>query len=171
MTLTEEILIILTSYHKGYRLLRMRMHGHDTSILPSSFEKLSLASDNTLRVTLSRLKKAGLIENTGNREGFWKITPKGKDYTPRKSGLLPKHNGFTRSAKLKNMIIAFDIPETHRHKRRWLRIELATLGFEIMQKSMWFGPGPLPKKFIDTLQEMRILSYLKFFEAKETEII
>lgn len=168
MTLTEEILAILTSYHKGYRLLRMRMRGRDMSILPSPFKKLSTASDNTLRVTLARLKKVGLIEK---EKGLWKITQRGKNYKPRKRIDLPKHSNHSNTTRSKNMIIAFDIPEIHKHRRNWLRIELANLGFELMQKSMWFGPGPIPKEFVEVLQKMRILPYIKFFEAKEAEII
>ena len=174
MTLTEEILTILTSYSRGYHLMRMKMHGTDLRALPSALKKLPVASTNTLRVTLSRLKRAGLIEN---KDGIWKITQKGKTYMPRKIGLLPAHsNARSRSdlrgsSKSKNMIIAFDIPEMHRRKRNWLRIELANLGFEIMQKSIWFGPAPIPKEFVHSLQELNLLPHVKFFEAKEKDII
>ena len=170
MTLTEEILTILTSYHKGYRLLRMRMHGINPQLLPDLKPKLQNASNNTLRVTLSRLKQKGLVENTN---GTWKITEKGRGRlaTLRRT-LFPKHSPTaSRTKKLKNLIIAFDIPESHRHKRRWLRIELVNLGFELLQESVWFGPAPLPAQFINSLQELRILSHIKFFEAKEADVI
>ena len=73
--------------------------------------------------------------------------------------------------KPKNMVIVFDIPEKHKHKRNWLRLELANLGFGLLQKSVWFGPAPLPKTFIRALDELKLLRHLKFFEARETEII
>ena len=69
------------------------------------------------------------------------------------------------------MVITFDIPETQRKRRDWLRAELSALGFVPLQKSVWFGPAPLPKDFTNTLVDFDVLEFMKFFEAKEYEII
>ena len=168
MTLTEEILTILTNYPEGYRLMRMKMHRADVRSVSLRFKKIRTSSDNTLRVMLSRLKKAKLIEN---KDGLWKITKIGINYIPRKGGLLPSHSTPSGKTQTKNMIIAFDIPETYKHRRNWLRIELINLGFKKLQQSVWFGPSPLPEEFIHSLQDIKILPHLKFFEAKEADII
>ncbi len=69
------------------------------------------------------------------------------------------------------MIIAFDIPESKRKSRYQLRIELVSLGFKMLQKSVWLGPAPLPKEILEHLKNMDILPHLKFFEVKEKDIV
>ena len=168
MALTDDLLIILCSYSKGYRLMRGRIHGYSSGVrqVSSRFER---ASDATMRVTLSRLKQRGFVKN--NKTGFWKITESGRAYLSRKLYFLPQHSKKTTKNYLKNMIVSFDIPEKHKYKRDWLRTELMHLGFEMLQKSVWFGPASLPDEFGESLRELNILPHLKFFEAKETDII
>ena len=69
------------------------------------------------------------------------------------------------------MIIAFDVPEKYRRERDWLRIELKNLGFAMMQKSVWYGSSPLPQDFITSLDDLKILKFIKFFDVKEHEIV
>ncbi len=69
------------------------------------------------------------------------------------------------------MIISFDIPETKHSLRDKLRSDLMALGFVMLQKSLWFGPGPLPEEFLEELDHARILKCLKFFEAREADIV
>ena len=54
------------------------------------------------------------------------------------------------------MIVIFDIPEIRKNKRNWLRGDLMALGFMQLQKSVWFGPAPLPKKFIEYLNDTNL---------------
>jgi len=70
----------------------------------------------------------------------------------------------------KRLIVIFDVPEFERKKRDWLRIELRSEGFIILQKSAWFGP-PIPYEFANRLRDLGILPYMKFFEAKEADIL
>ena len=69
------------------------------------------------------------------------------------------------------MIVAFDIPERFKKERHWLRGELRGLGFEMLQKSVWFGSAPLPIGFVETLGTLRLLEFIKFFDAKEADIV
>lgn len=169
LTLTEEILALLTNYPKGYRIRLMEMHRQKRGSSSSAHTRLQSASENTLRVTLSRLKKKGFVHN---ENGLWLVTQKGlaRLVTMRRI-FFPKHSPISKTRKQKNMIIAFDIPEIKRHKRDWLRIELANLGFKMLQQSVWFGSAPLPAQFIDSLQTLKIISHIKFFESKEADII
>jgi|SRR3989344_1421185 len=125
-------------------------------------------SSDVLRVTLWRLKKKGYVMN--EKKGVWKITEVGKEYLLRK---LPRTRKSEKKlpAKVKNLIIVFDIPESKRKMRDWLRAELIGLGFGMLQRSVWFGPGPLPEKFIRTLGEWNIAPYIKFFSAEEADIV
>lgn len=163
MSLVEDLLTILLSYHDGYRLMRRRIAGYPDHRLS---DKFSRASEQTLRVTLSRLKRKGLV---GNEGGLWKITKKGTVYLSDKTNF---HNVYDHRRRTdKNIIVAFDIPEQHKRKRFWLRFELKKLGFEMLQKSLWLGPAPLPKEFIKTLNDLNILKFIKFFEVRESDII
>jgi len=143
--------------------MRRRIAGYTDPTLSDKFDK---TSESTLRVTLFRLKKRGLVDN---QDAIWKITKKGVAHLADKTNF---HNIYdSRRHAPKGMIVAFDIPEHHKRKRVWLRYELKNLGFEMLQKSIWFGPAPLPKEFIKTLSDLNLLEFIKFFEAKETDII
>lgn len=131
--------------------------------------KRRVVKDNTLRVTLSRLKARGLVTNNN---GVWGITQSGRTFCEivlknRERRKLAKAN----RAKGKGMIIAFDVPEHERYKRDWLREELIVLGFEPIQKSVWYGPFPLPKKFIGEMGNKGVLACTKFFKAKPEDIV
>jgi len=165
MALTDDILTILFDYSGGYRLMRQQL-------LNPTFPRTrrdTNVNQKTLYVTMARLQQRGLIEK---KKGVWDITRRGREYLEKKLDfLLPSHSPKLSRRKEKNMIIAFDIPEKDRRKRAWLRAELVLLGFIPIQKSVWFGPAPLPREFIRSASNLNILQHLKFFEVKETDIV
>ena len=168
MSATRDILFALSSYSGGYRMMRARMCGStwepkEMRARPTAVQ--SAYSDAVMRVALSRLKKNGFVQN---RRGIWSITERGKLYALKK--IFLGHHRKILEKKSKSIIIAFDIPETQKKRREWLRVELRNLGFEMLQRSVWFGPAPLPADFIDSLKFLKILSHIKFFEAKEADI-
>ena len=169
MSFVDDLLTILTSYSGGYRLMRQRIRGIPSS--RRSYEATREIKETTLRATLARLRKLGLVEN---KEGIWALTEKGRRYVRnRKSRFVKLHGKYSSgiAERRKNMIIAFDVPEPYKRKRDWLRVELRILGFEPIQKSVWFGPAPLPGKFLESLSELRLLPFVKFFSATEKDIV
>ncbi|MDP3956708.1 MAG: hypothetical protein Q8P97_01805 [bacterium] len=179
MNISEDILIFLSGYHKGYALMRKRLRGYTGPATPLKLSAVTEIKTNTLRITLSRLKKRGLATN--NKDG-WIITPKGKELIKNKIDKFSSISPFMGRLfhipyqvnfynKKKSMIIAFDIPETHKKVRNWLRIELVNLGFSQLQKSVWFGASPLPQEFIERISDLHILPYIKFFRASEYDIV
>ncbi|OGY97845.1 MAG: hypothetical protein A3A43_03585 [Candidatus Liptonbacteria bacterium RIFCSPLOWO2_01_FULL_56_20] len=168
MSLVDDLLVILSSYSQGYRLMRARGRGSVRRPEVRRMERFAHASEATIQVTLSRLKKKGLVQGSG---GIWKITAAGLLHVRRKQHAPPAHSRKSHAMGPKNMIIAFDIPEKDKRKRNWLRIELVCLGFEMLQKSVWFGPAPLPQAFIASLEKLRIIPFVKFFEVREADII
>ena len=166
MSLVDDILIILSSYSGGYKLMRKRIHGIADKESGKTFSK-----EESLRVTLSRLKSRGLI---GNKNHTWHITKRGKEYLKNGSKLKLRHFSRFKSNKKfdkERMIVAFDIPEKKKSYRNWLRNELVSLDFEAIQKSVWLGPSPLPEEFVKYLDEIGILSYLKFFRVRKEDIV
>jgi phenylacetic acid degradation operon negative regulatory protein len=168
MSITSEILKILNTNTKGsYKHIYSRLSENGTH--PRFYKKVDLGEikEQTLRTTLSRLKKQGLLKNENN---FWKITKEGLHYL-KKISARNHHFKIPFNSSTKNMIVIFDIPELHKKKRDWLRIELINLGFSMLQKSVWFGPSPLPKEFVKYVNEINVLPYIKFFKAEEKNIV
>ncbi|PIR88022.1 MAG: hypothetical protein COU10_01425 [Candidatus Harrisonbacteria bacterium CG10_big_fil_rev_8_21_14_0_10_45_28] len=168
MSLTDDLLIILTDYSGGYKLLRKKMRGWMDIPKPKRIDYQKL-KEQTLRTTLSRLKKRGLVEN---KNGIWAITKKGIEFLKNKLISKIPHFGHLKTKnKKKEMVVIFDIPEIRKKQRNWLRMELMALGFIPLQKSVWLGPAPLPKEFIKYLSDTNLLPYLKFFKATEEDIV
>ena len=69
------------------------------------------------------------------------------------------------------MIVIYDIPEKMRRERDWLRSELRVLDFKQIQLSAWLGPAPLPREFIKTLGDLKIIKYLNFFQVREEDVV
>ena len=109
--------------------------------------------------SLSRMKKKGWIEGRNNE---WQITKQGINVIKAKYrfDLLP--SPFSKNDP-KKTIIAFDIPETYRRERQWLRDQLKAFQYVMIQKSLWRGPGPLPDEFTKQTKELKIDKCIKKF--------
>lgn len=169
MGFADDLLTILTDYSGGYKLMRKRMYGIHEFCADSTYQtKLQKIKDQTIRTTLYRLKKSGLVEN---KSRIWKITKKGAAFLDKRLRLKLLHFQPISKSKKKDIIIIFDIPENERKKRNWLRNELKSLGFMLIQKSVWLGPSPLPKEFIKYLNKIDIVPHLRFFRVNEDDLI
>jgi len=153
-----------TSLNKGLKLLANYQEKREVYEIDRK-EKLRF---NDL---LYRLKKDGLVEEIKKNNGhFLKITPKGKErlinLRIKKSEYLfqPKY-AIKKENSVK--IIIFDIPETEKRKRFWIRFALKNLDFNMLQKSVWIGKTKLPEEFIYHLRKYNLLSYVEIFEISK----
>ena len=163
VSFSDDLLTIMSGYSGGYRLIRARLRGYRGPI--SGQKKIHRTiSDDTLSVTLHRLKKRGLLQLDGKT---WRIARKGKEHL---SKIFPRRS-WDRLAGPKRVVIVFDIPERAKKKRDWLRTELRVLGFSMLQQSVWFGPAPLPREFIEALDLLGLATHIRFFEAREADIV
>ena len=64
----------------------------------------------------------------------------------------------------KNLLLIYDIPEAMKKERDWFRRHLIKFGYIMIQKSVWVGPSPLPKEFLDYLKEIKIGDSFKTFK-------
>lgn len=101
---------------------------------------------------------------TLTKQGFTKLLKlkkqiKQTEILPDKTHISKESNVFT--------IIAFDIPETERRKRDWLREVLKNLGFKMIQKSVWIGKIKIPRTLLDDLVSMRIITFVEIFEISK----
>ena len=64
----------------------------------------------------------------------------------------------------KNLIVMYDIPHNLKKERDWFRRQLIKFEYIMIQKSVWVGPSPLPKDFLDYLKEIKIGDNFKTFK-------
>ncbi|HPB60416.1 MAG TPA: hypothetical protein PLH96_01180 [Candidatus Paceibacterota bacterium] len=164
MTLTDEILFFLSNHPGNYKRLRQDL-SHNRTFTEDERERQRF--NRTILNTLHKLKKRGLVEGNSNS---WKISQLGKKFLfhPKKLNLDKEK---TSRPTTKKLIVMFDIPETKRVDRNWLRTQLRKIDFMMVQQSVWLGPAPLPQALVSALKDLGLLEYLKFFEVKEKDII
>jgi len=67
----------------------------------------------------------------------------------------------------RDMIVVYDIPYDKRKERDWFRRHLQKFGYIMVQKSVWLGPSPLPKDFLDYVRSIGLLKQFKTFKLAE----
>lgn len=115
----------------------------------------------SVSIALTRLKNKRYVRHNG--EG-WSLTKTGKLFANRRFLFSYLASPFPR----KNIdkvytIVSFDIPESSRNVRNWLRNQLKIFGYEMLQQSLWIGPGPLPKIFLERLEKLKVRDKVKIF--------
>ena len=116
----------------------------------------------SVRVSLSRLQSNGYVKNSPNG---WSITAKGRQRS--RSRLLDYiPSPFEKDVK-PAVILSFDIPETHRPIRNWIRNQIKIFGYTMLQQSLWLGPGPLPSTFLKRLKDLKIDKNVKTFNISK----
>lgn len=68
----------------------------------------------------------------------------------------------------RNLIIMYDIPHNLKKERDWFRRQLINFGYIMIQKSVWVGPSPLPKDFLNYLKEIKIGDNFKTFKLAKS---
>ena len=121
--------------------------------------------EDSLSVALSRLHKKRYVNRSASG---WSITERGIREIA-KAGSQYITCPFNIHA-VKNTLVAFDIPENNRKARSWLRNQLQIFNYNILQQSLWFGPGPLPLDFLHRLRDLGLAEKVKIFTVKKKEI-
>ncbi|MEI8174646.1 MAG: CRISPR-associated endonuclease Cas2 [bacterium] len=151
MSIVYDILKELNNASLNYKGSRVNLLG-----LPK-FRNYPLGS---LRGTMSYLCKEGFIRDC---DGLY-ITPKGLNYIKQKADSLKQFDfKFPKDAP-KNLIVMFDISESKRAEREWLRWHLKKFNYLMIQKSVWVGPSPIPKEFLDYIKSIGLKESLKTFK-------
>lgn len=107
-------------------------------------------SKPTFSSLLHRLKKEGLVSKTGKGvNSKWSLTQIGKNKLKHYQNLIEplKPDGIPR-------LVMYDIPESDRRKRDWIRNELVASGYEQLQKSVWLGYVPLTEDFVRSVKDL-----------------
>lgn len=153
MSLVEEILKELWNTDLHYKGTRVNLFG-----IPK-FKKHSFGS---MRTTIYRLHKDNLIEKQGSG---WFLTPAGRKYTRKKLDSLQQFfSAPNQKDKTRNLIVMFDIPEAKKAEREWFRWHLKKFKFIMIQRSVWVGPFPLPKEFLNYVKKIGLKGTIKTFK-------
>jgi CRISPR-associated endonuclease Cas2 len=152
MTLIYDILNAINKTSFSYKGIQVNILG---------IPKFKKKSPQSMYSMIHYIKKNGLITENNNT---WCLTTAGKKYIQRKQDSLRQfeHN-FTKEMP-KNLIIMFDVPETRKAEREWLRWHLKKFNYQMIQKSVWVGPSPLPKEFMDYILKIKLKDSIKTFK-------
>ena len=81
---------------------------------------------------------------------------------------LNSFSSFFQKDSIKNLMIMYDIPSEKKKERDWLRRQLIKFNYVMIQKSVWVGPSPLPKDFLNYLKEIKIGDNFKTFKLAKS---
>lgn len=116
----------------------------------------------TLANRCSDLKNRGYIKEM-NGEYF--ITYKGEDFLNKRiKNNFKKFISEKTEKDPKDLLILYDIPQDKTSARNWFRRELKNFHFIMIQRSVWVGPSPLPKDFLQYIKEIKISDDFKTFK-------
>lgn len=125
------------------------------------YEMLKQYKKNSLRVTMSKLAKKGLIEK--NPQGY-KLSKLGKLFVKKaKEAQKPK----TWDGKWRMAI--FDIPEKRRDDRYWLTTQLLTAEYKNLQKSVYLGKYPLTEDFFKQIHHKKLTNCVRLITIGEID--
>ena len=77
------------------------------------------------------------------------------------------HDTFTANFQKdmpKDLIVMYDIPHEQKKERDWFRRHLKRFNYIMIQKSIWVGPSPLPKDFVEYVRSIRLHDKVKTFQ-------
>jgi len=113
----------------------------------------------------SELKNRGYIKEFN---GVYNITQKGEDFLNQNNRIVFKNFKTEKTDKdPKDLLILYDIPQDKTSVRNWFRRELQGFHFVMVQRSVWVGPSPLPKDFLQYVKEMKIGDNFKTFKLEK----
>jgi len=116
----------------------------------------------TLANRCSMLKSGGYIKEIN---GIYFITNKGEEFLNKKiKTYFRKFTSDKTDKDPKDLLILYDIPQNQTSIRNWFRRELISFHFVMVQRSVWVGPSPLPKDFLQYVKELKISENFKTFK-------
>lgn len=93
-----------------------------------------------VRQSLSRLVQAGCVVEQGKK---YRLSPSGwLRFSLAYAKVVKKQKSLAREGKRRNLIVLFDVPEKQREIRDTLRKLLYSLGFTMLQRSVFLGSNP-----------------------------
>lgn len=138
---------------------KYKYKGMPVSIL--GFPAIFPYKKQSMNNALYRLNKSGYISKNND---YVLLSPSGRKYVENKKTRLITFDSPFQKATPKNLLVMFDIPETKKAEREWFRYHLKEFNYEMIQRSVWVGPSPPPKDFLDYIKEIKLKDCIKTFK-------
>ena len=116
----------------------------------------------TLANKFSVLTKKGFVKKIPSGEIV--ITSKGRAFLEKGKNFLKNFETDKENNLPKNLLVIYDIEEERKKERDWFRKNLKKFHFIMIQRSVWVGPSPLPKDFLDYIKEIKLKDNFKVFK-------
>lgn len=142
-------------------LLSCRSNSIRKKILWERIQKRRKISQNVYYQNIHRLKKRGILEEKDN---IFFLSQKGRAFFQN-----PYRKVKEKPLKNNKVLIIFDVPETKRKVRTWIRDQIKEWDFEMVQKSVWVGSGPLPKEFTERLKSLKVNSGVRVYNLRRKQ--
>ncbi len=124
-------------------ILKLVKHEGKISVYSFIKEKFKNESYRKVYTHIYQLEKRGYLEKYKHKDiEYIRISPKGE--------ATLENTKRVKDTKWK--MIIFDIPESQRPIRDYLRVKLKQLGFKKWQNSIWVTPYKLPEEVVNELQ-------------------
>ena len=158
--------VIETFFYRQIRQAEyLSRHKKDTSGSSKEVSDTTAKEKQRIYSVLSRFKKNGFLEAIDQR---WKITEAGvvklRDLKKENFRKLPPKKYETKKSE-NVIIVTFDIPESRRRERDWLRKVLSNIGFIMMHRSVWAGSVIMPKDLLGDIKDLGIEHYIQILSV------
>lgn len=114
--------------------------------------------------SIHKLNKNGYISKENDH---FLLLPKGRKYVENKKVKMVTFLSPFKRESPKNLLVMFDIPEDKKAEREWFRFQLKQFGYNMIQRSVWVGPSPLPKEFLDYIKSLNLKNCIKTFKLEK----
>lgn len=64
----------------------------------------------------------------------------------------------------RDLVIVYDIPNDKKKERDWFRRHLKKFDYIMVKQSVWVGPSPLPKEFLNYIKSVGLLNNIKMLK-------
>ena len=156
MSINEKILKILNTPQNYYKGIPVNCFG---------FPVFKEYNKQSIRNSFSKMKQKEFIKIN---DSYVKITKQGQNYLINKNSILKSFEFSIGKNDKRDLLVLFDIPEEQRKERTWFRRHLIKFGYIMIQRSVWVGPSPLPKEFINYTKEIKIKDCIKTFKLAKS---
>lgn len=120
----------------------------------------------SIRNAVSKLSKKHLIRS--GTDGII-LQPRGRVYIEKRLQRLHYFYSSFPSNAPKDLLVLFDIPEDRKAEREWFRKQLQEFGYAMIQKSVWLGPSPLPRDFVQYVKSIGLEECIKTFRLARSQ--
>jgi hypothetical protein len=152
--------VFLSGYGESYRKARRLAYGTGKPTKRGKDWGDAYREAQRFYNLLNYLKRQGLIGKEkagGERHARWSITRAGQKKL--------KNERYHAEKDRTLRVVIFDVPEWEKNKREWLREALRSMGFSLLQDSVWIGSQKIPERFLLDLKEKELVSCVHIFSV------